>query len=423
MNLEEFNGMSTEEFFDMLATPEGRENVITTLRQKVESDPALYEMFGKGFIQFVNIVNKIGGKMQENQEEVLAFLAACKKISAMPEEEAKALLETALKGEVIPSNKELKQSPKSNGVLFQERLNELLFTNTLLENLLFGFSKDGRSIDWESGTKIENGSVTVSKKTAKKNAYVVWFDLDWSGIKYSTNRPLGNKERLVLIAICSEFAKYYSDYGYMPERIYTTPKRMARTLAGSHVRSEELEQILLEGAETLSTVRLKIDMRQHAEMKGKNIKKDIVTDYLMPVRSREQEKHNGENVTYLEVMMPPLLQYALEVDQFYIVPARMLQLPEVGNKKYTKERTFITEALIRNIKMPERNPRILLTTLATQSGLPYETKVQKQRFREKLVDILEDWTSDPEIPVASYTLEKKGRAFHAVVINHNLTAN
>ena len=152
---------------------------------------------------------------------------------------------------------------------------------------------------------------------------------------------------------------------------------------------------------------------------GKDVKKDVITDYLLPIRTRVQERNGGENVTYFEIGMSPILQYSFDAGQYYTIPARMLQVPEVGNKKYTKERTLIADVLIRNINMTGRNPRLLLATLALQSGLPYETKVHKQRFREKLVDILEDWICDPEVPVSGYRLEKEGRAFHAVVIDYH----
>lgn len=378
----------------------------------------------KRFIKVIEAIHTLANIPEDEQQEALRFVT-----SQLPKEHTfsdtfVAMIEYALSDEDVPQP--IKQEAvdlikQSGGILFQERLDELLFTNSKLENLIFGFSADGRSIDWKNASKIENGRITVSKPTKKKNAqdFVVLFDLDYSGVKGFIDRPLRNEERLVLLAAFSEFAKFYSDHGFMPASINTTSQRMMRTLAGQQVRSEELEQILIKGAETLSVVRIKIDMTQHAQMKGKAVKKDIITDYLLPIRTRVQEKNNGENVTYFEIGMSPILQYSFDAGQYYTIPARMLQLPEVGNKKYTKERTLIADVLIRNINMTGRNPRLLLSTLALQSGQPYESKVHKQRFREKLVDILEDWVCDPEVPVSGYQLEKEGRAFHAVTIDYH----
>ena len=376
------------------------------------------------FLKVVDAIRTLASIPEEERQETLAFVT-----SRLPKDHTFsdtliAMIEYALSDEEVPQpikQEAVELIKQSGGILFQERINELLFTNSKLEHLIFGFSADGRSIDWKNADKIENGRITVSKPTKKKNAqdFVVLFDLDYSGVKGFIDRPLRNEERLVLLAAFSEFAKFRSDHGYVPDKINTTSQRMMRTLAGQQVRSEELEQILIKGAETLSVVRIKIDMTQHAQMKGKDVKKDVLTDYLLPIRTRVQERTNGENITYFEIGMSPLLQYSLDVGQYYTIPAQMLQVPEVGNKKYTQERTLIAAALIRNINMPGRNPRILLSTLAQQSGQLYETKVHKQRFRERLEDILKDWVCDPTVSVSGYRLEKEGRAFHAVVVDYH----
>lgn len=372
------------------------------------------------FIKVVEAIRTLASIPEDERQETLDFVT-----SQLPEDHTFsdtliAMIEYALSDEEVPQpikQEAVELIKQSGGILFQERLDKLLFTNSKLENLIFGFSADGRSIDWKSANKIENGRITVSKQTKKKD-FVVLFDLDYSGVKGFIDRPLSHEERLVLLAVSSEFAKFYSDHGYMPDKINTTSQRMMRTLAGQQVRSEGLERMLIKGAETLSVVRIKIDMTQHAQMKGKTVKKDVITDYLLPIRTRVQERTNGENVTYFEIGMSPILQYSFDAGQYYTIPAQMLQVPEVGNKKFTTERLLIAEALIRNINMKGRNPRILLATLALQSGQPYETKVHKQRFRERLEDILKDWISDPTVSVSGYRLEKEGRAFHAVVIDY-----
>ena len=86
MNLEELNRMSANEVFDMLGTPEGQAIVEAAIQQRLESDPALCERIGQGFLQLIDIATKIGIKLKENQDEILAFFRHFRKLLASREE-------------------------------------------------------------------------------------------------------------------------------------------------------------------------------------------------------------------------------------------------------------------------------------------------------------------------------------------------
>lgn len=393
MNLEEFNRMSAHDFFEMLGTPEGQAMVEAAIQRKLEEDPALCESIGNGLFQLIDFATKII-RPQENKEEVIAFFAACKKLSEMPEEEAKAILEAALleDPEVDPEEAE--------GIIQQINFKKP-------ESLLIATPKVIRKL-YDGETDFSDGVQPVDISPRKqKGKFVVPVELVFvpavTGEGLQIQKHLTPFDKQVQTGIFTLIENGYTAF---------TAKQVYEVFAGKTTTSPQAIGHVTRSINKQRTTLISIDWTEHAKMKGLPVDQQrgdyIATEENLLLLRRVKLRCNGQELDGYSVIEEPILyRYAKQVGQLSTIDRKLLDVP-VNN---TEVNIILKNELLERIDtMKKRSGKIsnniAFDTLYKLAGVGEDRK-ERERIRTAVEKMLKAWKKEGFISGYAMNQEKR----------------
>ena len=394
MNLDELNRMSANDVFEMLGTPEGRATVEAAIQKKLESDPVLCERIGQGFLQLMDIATKIGIKLKDNQEEIMAFFAACKKLSEMPEEEARAIFEAALR-----------EDPEFDPEEAEGIIQQINFKKP--ESLLIATPKVIRKL-YDGETDFTDGVQPVDISPRKqKGKFVVPVEL----VFVSTV----NEEGLQIQKHLTPFDKQVQTGIFtLLENGYTafTAKQVYEVFAGKTTTSPQAIGHVTRSINKQRTTLISIDWTAHAKMKGLPVDQQqgdyIATEENLLLLRRGKLRCNGQELDGYSVIEEPILyRYAKQVGQLSTIDRKLLDVP-VNN---TEVNIILKNELLERIDtMKKRKGKIsnniAFDTLYKLAGVGEDRK-ERERIRTAVEKMLKAWKKEGFISGYAMNQEKR----------------
>lgn len=381
MNLEELKEISADEAFDMMGTQEGKAIAKAAIQQKLNSDPALCERIGQSFLHLMDIATKIKIEGKENQEEVLAFFAAYKKLSEMPEEEARAIFEKALREdpEIDPEEAE--------GIIQQINFRKA-------ESLLIATPKVIRKI-YDGETDFTDGiqPVDISPKK-QKGKFIVPVELVFVS-------P-GTEEGLQIQKHLTPFDKQVQTGIFtLLENGYTafSAKQVYEVFAGKTTTSPQAIGHVTRSINKQRTTLISIDWTAHAKMNGLPVDQQqgdyIATEENLLLLRRVKLRCNGQELDGYSVIEEPILyRYAKQVGQLSTIDRKLLDVP-VNN---TEVNIILKNELLERIDIMKKRKskisnNIAFETLYKLAGVG-EDRIERGRIRTAVEKMLQTWKKE-----------------------------
>ena len=393
MNLEELNRMSANEVFDMLGTPEGQAIVEAAIQQRLESDPALCERIGQGFLQLIDIATKIGIKLKENQDEVIAFFAACKKLSEMPEEEARAIFEAALC-----------EDPEVDPEKAEEIIQQINFKKP--ESLLIATPKVIKKL-YDGETDFTDGIQPVDISPRKqKGKFIVPVELVF--VSNVTEEGLQIQKHL------TPFDKQVQTGIFtLLENGYTafTAKQVYEVFAGKTTTSPQAIGHVTRSINKQRTTLISIDWTAHAKMKGLPVDQQrgdyIATEENLLLLRRVKLRCNGQELDGYSVIEEPILyRYAKQVGQLSTIDRKLLDVPVNNTEVNIILKNDLLERIDTMKKRKDFSRNISFDTLYKLAGVGEDRK-ERERIRTAVEKMLNAWKKDGFISGYAMNQEKR----------------
>ena len=391
MNLEE---MKDKDLFDLAETEEGREFLIEALKRKLEENPDITAKIGNFVLQLFAFVEKLGEKIINNQEDILAFLTACQKLSEMPEEEARAIVEAALR-----------EDPEYDPEEAEGIIQQINFKKP--ESLLIATPKVIRKL-YDGETDFTDGVQPVDISPRKqKGKFVVPVEL----VFVSTV----NEEGLQIQKHLTPFDKQVQTGIFtLLENGYTafTAKQVYEVFAGKTTTSPQAIGHVTRSINKQRTTLINIDWTAHAKMNGLPVDQQqgdyIATEENLLLLRRVKLRCNGQELDGYSVIEEPILyRYAKQVGQLSTIDRKLLDVP-VNN---TEVNIILKNELLERIDtMKKRKSKIsnniAFETLYKLAGVGEDRK-ERERIRTAVGKMLEAWKKDGFISGYALNREKK----------------
>lgn len=375
MNLEE---MKDGDLFTLAETEEGREFLIEALKRKLEESPDMTSKIGNFVLQSFAFAEKLGEKIVSHQEDILAFFAACKKLSEMPENEARAIIEKALRDdpEFDPDEAEV----IIQQINFKKPESLLIATPKVIRKLY-----DGKT-DFSDGVQ----PVDISPQR-QKGKFIVPVELVF--VSTVTEEGLQIQKHL------TPFDKQVQTGIFtLLENGYTafTAKQVYEVFAGKTTTSPQAIGHVTRSINKQRTTLISIDWTAHAKMKGLPVDQQqgdyIATEENLLLLRRVKLRCNGQELDGYSVIEEPILyRYAKQVGQLSTIDRKLLDVP-VNN---TEVNIILKNELLERIDtMKKRNGKIsnniAFETLYKLAGIG-ENRMEQGRIRTAVEKMLQSW--------------------------------
>jgi len=391
MNLEE---MKDKDLFDLAETEEGREFLIEALKRKLEENPDITAKIGNFVLQLFAFGEKLGEKIINNQEDILAFLTACQKLSEMPEEEARAIVEAALR-----------EDPEYDPEEAEGIIQQINFKKP--ESLLIATPKVIRKL-YDGETDFTDGIQPVDISPRKqKGKYVVPVELVF--VSTVTEEGLQIQKHL------TPFDKQVQTGIFtLLENGYTafTAKQVYEVFAGKTTTSPQAIGHVTRSINKQRTTLISIDWTAHAKMKGLPVDQQqgdyIATEENLLLLRRVKLRCNGQELDGYSVIEEPILyRYAKQVGQLSTLDRKLLDVP-VNN---TEVNIVLRNELLERIDtMKKRKGKISnnisFETLYKLAGIG-ENRKERERIRTAVEKMLNAWKKEGFISGYAMNQEKR----------------
>lgn len=391
MKFDDLSHRSAGEVIDMMGTPEGREIIETAIKSTLEADPALSEQIGLGFIQILGIIGKLGKQYADNQDQILSFFAACDKLASMPEAEAIALIEEALKkegGNMTPGE----VGDIIQQINFKKPESFLIPTTKVIQKLYDGMT------DFTDGVQ----PVDVGGKKAQ-GRYIVPVEIfvSASAEALEIQKYLTPYDRQVQNGIFTLIENGYTAF---------TAKQVYEAFAGKTTTSPQIIGHVTRSINKQRTTLISIDWTDHAKMKGLPVDQSrgdyVTTEENLLLLRRVKLRCNGQDLDGFGVIAPPILyRYAKQVGQLSTIDRKLLDVPVNNTESNIILKNYLLERIDTMKKTAKKiSNNIAFETLYTLTGTG-TNPVKRNRMRNAVSVMLDTWKDQGYI--SGYSINKK----------------
>lgn len=170
-------------------------------------------------------------------------------------------------------------------------------------------------------------------------------------------------------------------------------KDICEILTGGNKRPEKLTTLLSQiekSLDRLATTRMTINTTEQAKQHGYEIKKVILTSYLLPLEKVEVLFKGSQQVetAYRLIGEPAIFEYSRNMKQFITIPLKLLKLD-----KATPELICLRIAVLKRVFCVcygnMKYNRLAIETLLKEAGIEIQYKTQKQRYIKAIKQTLE----------------------------------
>lgn len=401
MTFDEISHKKAVEVFDMMATPEGREIIETAIKSTLETDPELSEQIGRGFIQIITIIGKLGEQFYYNKDKILSFFAACDRLASMPEAEAVALIEEALKEEgrnMTPGE----VTDIIQQINFKKPESLLIPTTKVIQKLYDGMT------DFTNGIQ----PVDVGGKKAK-GRYLVPVEIFVSA----------SAEALEIQKYLTPYDKQVQNGIFtLIENGYTffTAKQVYEAFAGKSTTSPQIIGHVTRSINKQRTTLISIDWTAHAKMNGFPVDESrgdyIVTEQNLLLLDRAKCSYKGQILDGYTVIAPPILyRYAKQVGQLATIDRKLLDVPVNNTESNIILKNYLLERIDTMKKRGQNTRHIAFATLYSLTGTNSRNGTQTSRLRKAVFVMLDTWQKQRFI--RKYTVKKRKQEIISVIID------
>lgn len=400
MTFDEISHKKAGEVFDMMSTPEGREIMETAIKSTLEADPELSEAIGQGFVQILSIIGKLGEQADYNKDRILSFLAACDRLASMPEAEAIALIEEALKeegtnmttGEVTDIVQQIN---------FKKPESLLIPTTKVIQKLYDGIT------DFTNGIQpVDVGG----KKTKGKYLVPVEIFVSASAEALEIQKYLTPYDRQVqngIFTLIENGCRFF------------TAKQVYEAFAGKSTTQKTVENRINRSIQKQRTTLITIDWTAHAQMNGIPIDPSrgdyMVTEQNLLMLNRGTASINGQLLDgYYVIEAPILYRYAKQVGQLSTIDRKLLDVPVNKNDRNIILTNYLLERIDTMKKSKTTQPRISFEKLYALTGINTDSNTTKNRLRDTVKKMLDYWTKKGHIK--GYTVHKTKQEYKSISI-------
>lgn len=405
MTFDEISHKKAVEVFDMMATPEGREIIETAIKSTLESDPELSEQIGRGFIQIITIIGKLGERFYANKDKILSFFAACDRLASMPEAEAVALVEEALKEEgrnITPGE----VTDIIQQINFKKPESLLIPTTKVIQKLYDGMT------DFTNGIQ----PVDVGGKKSKGRYLVpVEIFVSASAEALEIQKYLTPYDRQVQNGIFTLIENGYTAF---------TAKQVYEAFAGKTTTSPQIIGHVTRSINKQRTTLITIDWTDHAKMKGLPVDQSrgdyVATEENLLLLQRVRLRCNGQDLDGYSVIAPPILyRYSKQVGQLATIDRKLLDVPVNNTESNIILKNYLLERIDTMKKADKAKGKIMthniaFETLYSLTGTNAGNGTQTSRIRKAVSVMLDTWKKEDYIK--GYTVNKRKQEIISVTI-------
>lgn len=352
-----------------------------------------------GLIKLLTIISKAGIKAFDNQEECFSVLEAIERLSELPEDEARTIIEKAFSE--IHNGREIPDEQT------KEIIRQLNFRQP--ESLLVPLTKVGNKM-YDGKTDFTGGKL-VNTGTKKKEALVKveTFVSTITEDGLTLSKPLTRYDKQVQNGVFSLIESGQTVF---------SSKQVYEAFAGKSSTSAQAIGKVTQSLNKMRTTLISIDWTEHARLNGLPFDSNrgdfmVSETYLLPLDRIRMNSYGQEIDAFQVIAMPVLYRYAKAVGQVCTIERSLFSVP-VSN---TDSSVVIRNELLQRIEQI-KNPRNKIGNTIRFSWI-YDLvgvtdKTIKDRRRKDVIKMLDEWVGKKHFH--SYTIEKSKKEFHSIVI-------